>query len=80
MKENITDIEKFNSIKIAIWLYFFLWIFEGALRKWVLPSLATPLLIVRDPIAIFIIIKPISLNVKFFNGYVVLHTLLHFWL
>jgi len=71
MKENITDIEKFNSIKIAIWLYFFLWIFEGALRKWVLPSLATPLLIVRDPIAIFIIIKAISLNVKFFNGYVV---------
>ncbi|MBZ4033601.1 hypothetical protein K6T82_02415 [Flavobacterium sp. 17A] len=71
MKDTITDNEKFHSIKIAIWLYFFLWIFEGALRKWVLPSLATPLLIVRDPIAIYIIIKAITLNVKFFNGYVV---------
>ncbi|NEN22243.1 hypothetical protein G3O08_01830 [Cryomorpha ignava] len=36
----------------GIWLYFILLIFEGALRKWVLPSLATPLLIVRDPVAI----------------------------
>ena len=41
-----------NSLKIAIWLYLLLWIFEGALRKWILPSLATPLLVVRDPIAI----------------------------
>lgn len=71
MKDNAINIEKLNSIKIAIWLYFFLWIFEGALRKWVLPSLATPLLIVRDPIAIFIIIRAINLNVKFLNGYVV---------
>ena len=46
-------------------MYFLLWIFEGALRKWILPSLATPLLIVRDPIAIYIILRAIYLNVKF---------------
>jgi len=62
----------FNSIKTAIWLYFILWIFEGALRKWILPSLATPLLIVRDPIAIYIIIQALYLNVKFLNFYIVL--------
>jgi hypothetical protein len=71
MTDNTTKNENFNTLKIAIWLYFFLWIFEGALRKWVLPSLATPLLIVRDPVAIYIILKAIYLNVKFFNGYVV---------
>ena len=71
MTNNITKIENFNSIKTAIWLYFFLWIFEGALRKWVLPSLATPLLIVRDPVAIYIILRSIYLNVKFINGYVI---------
>lgn len=71
MKDITTKVENFNSIKIAVWLYFFLWIFEGALRKWVLPSLATPLLIVRDPIAIYIIIRAVYLNVKFLNGYVV---------
>ena len=43
-------------LKRAIWGYFFLLIFEGALRKWVLPSLATPLLIVRDPIALWLVV------------------------
>lgn len=42
-------------IKKLIWLFFWLLIFEGALRKWVLPSLATPLLIIRDPLAIYIL-------------------------
>lgn len=42
-------------IKGGIWLYFLLLIFEGALRKWVLPGLATPLLVVRDPVAMAII-------------------------
>lgn len=61
----------YKSIKIAIWLYFWLWIFEGALRKWILPGYATPLLIVRDPIAIYIIIRAIYLNVNFINSYIV---------
>ena len=64
-------IPNYNSIKIAIWLYFLLWVFEGALRKWILPSLATPLLVVRDPIAIYLIVRAIYLNVKFVNPYVV---------
>lgn len=68
-------IPNYNSIKIAIWVYFLLWIFEGALRKWVLPSLATPLLIVRDPIAIYIILRAFYLNVKFSNPYIVLSTI-----
>lgn len=70
MRDNIPKIQNTNSIKIAIWVYFFLWILEGALRKWVLPSLATPLLIVRDPVAIYILLRAIYLNVKFLNGYV----------
>lgn len=43
-------------LKRGIWLYFLLLIFEGALRKWFLPGLATPLLIVRDPLALYLII------------------------
>jgi hypothetical protein len=65
----------YNSIKTAIWLYFLLWIFEGALRKWILPSLATPLLVVRDPLAIYIIIKAIWLKVKFRNPYIILSSI-----
>lgn len=43
-------------MKQGVWAYFFLLIFEGALRKWVLPGLATPLLIIRDPIALWLIV------------------------
>ena len=41
-------------IKKLIWAYFFLLLFEGALRKWFLPGLSQGLLIIRDPIAIWI--------------------------
>jgi hypothetical protein len=44
-----------HILKKIIWLYFGLLILEGALRKWILPGLATPLLVVRDPVAILII-------------------------
>jgi hypothetical protein len=42
-------------LKRLFWAYFLLLIFEGALRKWVVPQLAAPLLLVRDPIAFAII-------------------------
>jgi hypothetical protein len=37
-----------------IWVYLVLLLVEGALRKWALPSLSDPLLLVRDPVAIAI--------------------------
>ncbi|MDQ6763766.1 MAG: hypothetical protein M3015_14215 [Bacteroidota bacterium] len=55
------DIENSKKlIKLGIWTYFFLLLFEGALRKWFLPALATPLLIIRDPVAIWIIFLAIK--------------------
>jgi hypothetical protein len=44
------------SIKKGIWAYFLLIIFEGALRKWVFPGLSTPLLVIRDPIALWLVL------------------------
>lgn len=41
-----------RRLRQLLWLYFWLLIFEGALRKWVLPGLSNPLLLVRDPIAL----------------------------
>lgn len=38
----------------VVWAYLLLLIFEGALRKWFLPGLATPLLIIRDPLAAYL--------------------------
>ncbi len=42
-----------QTLKRLIWIYFWLLIFEGALRKWIVPQLATPLLIARDPVVIY---------------------------
>ncbi|UPK71948.1 hypothetical protein [Chitinophaga filiformis] len=43
-------------LKQGIWAYFLLLLFEGALRRWILPFLATPLLVVRDPVALWLIV------------------------
>ncbi len=53
-RSKIINQEK-KRLKQIIWLYLILLIFEGALRKWLLPSLSTPLLLVREPIAIYLL-------------------------
>src|SRR3984893_8164039 len=43
-----------RAVRISIWIYMVLLIIEGALRKWTLPSLSDPLLLIRDPVALAI--------------------------
>jgi len=61
-----------TGLKKGIWLYFFLLIFEGALRKWFLPGISEALLIVRDPLAIWLIYRSYTTNLWKPNNYVVL--------
>lgn len=72
--QGMTDISRpgERKLKQLIWLYFWLMLFEGALRKWVLPQLSVPLLIVRDPVAIAIIYYYISYGYRFWNAYTVI--------
>jgi hypothetical protein len=53
-KRIVTEAADYAFIRKLIWAYFLLLLFEGAFRKWFLPSLSQGLLIVRDPIAIWI--------------------------
>jgi hypothetical protein len=57
-------------IRNLIWLYIFLWLVEGALRRWFLPGLASPLLLVRDPLVIAIYYLAISNNLFPANGFI----------
>lgn len=41
-----------KTLKRLIWLYFWLILGEGALRKWVVPELDTALLLIRDPLVV----------------------------
>lgn len=43
-----------RQIRNLIWVYIILWLVEGGLRRWFLPGLASPLLLVRDPLVIAI--------------------------
>lgn len=58
-------------LKQGIWLFFLLLIFEGALRKWILPGLATPLLVIRDPIAVGLVALAVFRGLLPLNGYVI---------
>ena len=42
--------DKLQNVRRAIWVYFWLLLLEGALRKWALPAYSNPLLIIRDPV------------------------------
>jgi hypothetical protein len=43
-----------DRLKQLIWVYFWLLIFEGALRKWLFPQYTSIFLVIRDPIAVLI--------------------------
>ncbi len=52
-----------------LYLYFFLLIAEGALRKWFLPMLSQPLILIRDPVAILIVLQYAYTTKYVFNRY-----------
>jgi hypothetical protein len=58
-------------VRRLIWLYFWLLLLEGALRKWALPEYSNPLLLVRDPVAIAIYLLAIPARVFPRNGWTV---------
>jgi hypothetical protein len=45
-----------RKIQLLLWAYFWLLIFEGALRKWIVPDFSDPLLLARDPICMAAIV------------------------
>ena len=66
------DDEQEKALAMArrlIWLYCILWLVEGALRKWVVPSLSYQLLLVRDPVALGIYFYAARARVFPVNGW-----------
>src|SRR3954470_23434836 len=54
MNQDTPENPTIKNIRRLIWLYFWLLLIEGALRKWVVPQLSNPLLIIRDPVVLLI--------------------------
>src|SRR6266851_4848928 len=59
--------EGVTAVRRMIWLYCWLLIFEGALRKWI-PPLSVPLLVVRDPLVLLIYIQAVRCRRFPING------------
>lgn len=70
MNPNSPENKTIRNIRRLIWLYFWLLLIEGALRKWVVPQLSNPLLIVRDPVVLLIYVLAIKARVFPRNGWV----------
>ena len=60
-----------KHIKWLIWLYFWLLIFEGTFRKWILPQYSDVLLVVRDPVVLIIYLLALKARVFPRNGYII---------
>ena len=70
MNQPQPDDANLRNIRRLIWLYFWLLLFEGALRKWVVPQLSNPLLIVRDPVVVLIYVLAIRNGIFPLNRWV----------
>lgn len=58
--QSVVNQKAVRYTKWLIWLYFLLLVFEGSLRKWLLPQLSDILLVIRDPVAIAIYLAAIK--------------------
>lgn len=60
-----------QATRVLIYIYLVLLVVEGALRKWVVPQLSNPLLIIRDPVVLLIYVFAIRARCFRWNGLVV---------
>src|SRR3989440_10655102 len=67
--QSATNHRVITHLKWWIWLYFVLLIFEGTLRKWLLPQFSDVLLVVRDPVVLIIYMLAIKARLFPRNGY-----------
>jgi len=67
----LNESSKLKPLKYGIWIYFVLLIFEGALRRWVLPGLSDPLLVIRDPVAIWLVYQAWKYNLLNKNYFII---------
>jgi hypothetical protein len=59
-----------DAIRQLIWVYLVLWLVEGGLRRWFLPGLADPLLLIRDPVVLAIYCLAFIKNLFPVNGFI----------
>ncbi len=71
VQEDDSEESEHGGIRRLIWVYFWLLLLEGALRKWIFPQWATPLMVIRDPIVLLIYVLALGRGIFPRNGFMV---------
>ncbi len=75
MKISILNINTARSsrdqIRFCFYAYFFFLIFEGAIRKWILPGASNLFLVIRDPIVIYVFLLALKISKTYFNNFTI---------
>jgi hypothetical protein len=58
-KDAFAEEKRLIGLRRMIWRYFVMLIGEGALWKWIVPSLGAPLLVSRDPLVLLIYLQAV---------------------
>ncbi len=58
-----------RSLRLLLWIYLWLLLLEGALRKWIVPALDAPLLVIRDPVVLLIYLQAYQNRLAFNNAF-----------
>jgi hypothetical protein len=58
-----------GNLRTLVWAYLWLLIFEGAIRKWIAPALDAPLLVIRDPLVVWIYYEASRNRLSFNNAF-----------
>jgi hypothetical protein len=61
-----------RRVRQLLWVFFWLLLLEGTLRKWIVPRLSDPLLVIRDPVVVLIYYFAIRARVFPRNVWVIL--------
>ncbi|MEY2503938.1 MAG: hypothetical protein QOJ05_505 [Verrucomicrobiota bacterium] len=69
--QSATNQKSLTAIRRLIWLYFWLLIFEGTFRKWILPQYSDILLVIRDPVVLLIYLLALRAHIFPKNRYVI---------
>lgn len=72
MAKKPTEVIDAPTIRWLIWIYVILLMLEGVLRKWLLPGLSDPLLLVREPFLALIYVIALGKGAFPFNAYIVI--------
>lgn len=69
--DTAVNTDQTREFRVLLWIYVVLLVFEGALRKWILPQYSNALYLVRDPVVLYMYYRALRKGLFPVNNYIV---------